>query len=885
MLPPAPPRFSTTKGVPNLACRFCATIRPTRSAEPPAENGTTTVTCRCGQVSCACAAVALARPAASAAANRAYIPPSPSGMFDRGTIAQHGRSLQARRRTAQSSVVEAQTGCRVSQKRTNWIGRSVQRLEDGPLVRGRGRFVGDIGFPHQLHMRLVRSNHAHGKIVSIDVEAARSLPGVVAVWTAADIPDIPPVDFREGRIEKLEPYRQPVLATERVRYIGDPVAAVFAQDPYLAEDAADLVVMKIDELPLVLRADQDPGEFSPGRNTEAAIVRQGYGDVAEAFNTAAAIVELDLSIGRHSGVPLETRGAIGVYDAARDILELHGAAKVPHRNRDLLARMLGRPPSSIHVHESHVGGGFGIRGELYPEDVLVCVAAMRLNRPVKWIEDRREHLMAANHSRQQLHRLRAAVDDEGRILAIDDRYFHDQGAYVRTHAARVVHMTAGILPGPYRVPAYRAVGHFRLTNKTPAATYRAPGRYETTFVRERLIDAIATRLGIDTNEVRRRNAIAPDEMPYHRPLEALGEEIQYDSGDYTGLLDKLLDKAGWQALNAAVKKRKAAGELVGIGLSMFVEKSGLGPTDGVKISIDSSGAVELITGGASLGQGFETVMAQVCAEVLGVDYRRVRVTHGQTDRIAYGIGAHASRATVMTASATHVAALNVRRKALALAAELLQASPEALDIVAGEIVRKDGKPGPKTGPSISLAAIAQNLSPTSKVRGEREPGLAAEGWFTTAHQVYPYGSHIALVRIDPETGGVAIERYWIAYDIGRAINPALVRGQIVGGYAQGVGGALFEEFTYNERGDPLAVTFADYLLPALHEIPAPDVLLEQEYTSPLNPLGIKGAGESGITAVGATIASAIDDAIGMPGAVRQLPITPQRLRRLLANKI
>ena len=761
-----------------------------------------------------------------------------------------------------------------------FIGQSVTRLEDPPLVTGRGQFAGDINFPHQLTMRIVRSAHAHGRIVRIDVVSARALPGVFAVWTAADIADVPPVDFREGSIPALAPYRQAVLAQSHVRYVGDPVAAVFATDAYIAEDIADLVAVEIEELPPIMDAQAPPVEFAPGHSTEAAVIRQGYGDVDAAFSAAAHTVELDLSIGRHSAVPLETRGAIGRYDAARGVLELHGAAKVPHRNQELLARMLDLPPSSIHVHESHVGGGFGIRGELYPEDVLVCVAAKRFNRPVKWIEDRREHLIAANQSREQTHKIRAALDANGVILAIDDRYFHDQGAYVRTHAARVVHMTAGILPGPYRVPAYRAIGHFRLTNKTPAATYRAPGRYETTFVRERLLDAIAHKLDIDRIELRRRNAIAPDQMPYPRPLEALGEEIQYDSGDYSGLLDKLLDKAGWQALNAAVKKRKAASELVGIGLSMFVEKSGLGPTDGVKISIDTSGMVEVITGGASLGQGFETVMAQVAADALGVDYRRCRVIHGQTDRIAFGIGAHASRATVMTASATHIAALNVRRKALAMAAELLQAAPEALDIVAGEVVSKDGKPGP----SIGLGAIAQNRAPTAKARGDREPGLAAEGWFTTEHQVYPYGSHVAMVRVDAETGRVVIERYCIAYDIGRAINPALVRGQIAGGYAQGLGGALFEEFSYSERGDPLAATFADYLLPALHEVPAPDVLLREDYTSPLNPLGIKGAGESGITAVGATIASAIDDAIGMPGAVRRLPITPQRLRRLLSGR-
>jgi carbon-monoxide dehydrogenase large subunit len=763
---------------------------------------------------------------------------------------------------------------------TKWIGQSVLRLEDPPLVKGYGRFAADISFPHQLHMRLVRSNHAHGNIASIDTSAARATPGVVAVWTAADIADVPPIDFREGRIPSLEPYRQPVLARDRVRYVGEPVAAIFAHDPYTAEDAADLVSMEIEELPILLAAEAEPGEFSAGRNTEVAIIRQGYGDVDAVLRSAPFIVELELAIGRHSGVPLETRGGIGRYDASRDILELHGAAKVPHRNRDLLARMLKLPPSSIHVHESHVGGGFGIRGELYPEDVLICVGALRLRRPVKWIEDRREHLVAANHSRQQLHRIRAAVDADGRILAIDNLYFHDQGAYVRTHAARVVHMTAGILPGPYRVPAYRATGHFRLTNKTPAATYRAPGRFETTFVRERLVDAVAIRLGMDANDVRRVNAISFNEMPYHRPLEALGEEIEHDSGDYIGLLDTLLAALDWEKLKADLARRRDAGEAVGAGFAMFVEKSGLGPADGVRIEVDGTGMVELITGGASLGQGFETVMAQVCAEMLGVDYRSVRVTHGQTDRIAHGIGAHASRATVMTASATHNAAVKLRAKALDMAAELMQARPDALDILDGKVVRKNAP----QGPSMTLGEIADHLAPTSKTLGEREPGLSTEGWFRTRHQVYPYGIHFAVVKVDRETGSVHVERYVIAYDIGRAINPALVKGQIVGGFAQGLGGALMEEFTFNERGDPLATTFADYLMPTVRETPMVDVILREDHKSPLNPLGIKGAGESGITGVGAAIASAIDEAIGLPGAITQLPVTPQRLKHILNGR-
>ena len=762
-----------------------------------------------------------------------------------------------------------------------WIGQPVERLEDPPLVTGRARFAGDINFPRQLHMRIVRSAHAHADIKSIYTEAARDLPGVVAVWTADDIADVPPIDFREGPIEKLAPYRQPVLAAGKVRYVGEPVAAVFAEDPYIAEDAADLVTMEVDELPPMLDARDEPGEFSFGRDTEATILTQGYGKVDEVFASAPHIVELKLTSGRHSGVPLETRGAIGRYDASRDVLELHGAAKVPHRNKELIARMLNRPPSSVQCYESHVGGGFGIRGEIYPEDILVCVAAMRFERPVKWIEDRREHLMAANHSRNQHHHIRAAVAEDGEILAIDDEIFHDNGAYVRTHATRVAMMTCGVLPGPYRVPgAYRAVCHFRLTNKTPAATYRAPGRFETTFVRERLVDAIAHQLKLDPIYVRRRNAVTVNEMPFKRPLEALGEEIHFDSGDYHALLDTTLAYVEWPKLNEELARRRENGEMVGMGLAMFVEKAGLGPADGVRIQVDTAGAVEVITGGASIGQGFETVMAQVAAESLGTDYRRMRVIHGQTDRIENGIGAHASRATVMTASATRVAALKVRAKALNMAAEMLQAPVETLDIIDGEVVVA----GRRGGPSVSLGKIAAALAPSSKIRGDREPGLSAEGWFYVDHQVYPYGNHLAVVKVDPDTGGVKVLRYVVSYDVGRALNPALVKAQIAGGFAQGLGGALMEEFTYNERGDPLSSTFGDYLLPTVHEVPNIEIVLTEDYPSPLNPLGIKGAGESGVNGVGAAVAAAIDDAIGVPGAITELPVTPQRLKAIIDGK-
>lgn len=760
------------------------------------------------------------------------------------------------------------------------IGESVQRLEDPPLVRGQGRFVADINFPHQLHMRVVRSAHAHGRIVSVDTSGALALPGVRAVWTAGDIDDLGPIDFREGRIEKLEAFRQPVLAADRVRYVGEPVAAVFADDPYIAEDAAELVTVEVEELPPIMNADDPPGMFAAGLSTEPAQCGSEFGDIEAAFRNAHLVVDLDLTVGRHSGVPLETRGAIGRYDAARDVLELHGAAKVPHKNREALARKFGRSTAGLHLFECHVGGGFGIRGEIYPEDILVLAAALRLGRPVKWLEDRREHLMAANQSRGQRHKIRAAVAADGTLLALDDEFFHDQGAYPRTHAMRIAETTCGILPGPYRLRAYRILGHYRLTNKTPAATYRAPGRYETNFVRERLMDVIAARLELSPAEIRRRNLICSSEMPFERPLLVLGDEVSYDSGEYTLLLDKALDRFGWKALQGELERRRAAGELVGAGMAMFVEKSGLGPIDGVRMNVDTTGGVEVITGGASVGQGFETVIAQVCADTLGVDYSRVRVVHGRTDRIEYGLGAHASRATVMTANATAVAAAKVRAKALDLAAALLQQPAETLTVGDG-VVRRADAPG---GPSISLGELASGLSPTSPLRADREPGLCADGWFETDHQTYPYGVQLALVRIDPATGGVAIERALVACDVGRAINPMLVRGQIVGGFVQGLGGALLEEFRWDERGEPLSVTFADYLIPTLREVPPIDVLIAEDAPSPRNPLGIKGAGEGGIAAVGAVVAAAICDAIGMQDAVRELPITPQRLKAILNSR-
>ena len=752
-----------------------------------------------------------------------------------------------------------------------YVGRSVRRIEDRPLLTGSARFMADLSFSHQLHLRVVRSPVAYGRIVDIDTSRLRSLPGVEAVWTASDTKDIPKIDFRMPMITGVERYRQPVLAAGHVRYVGEPVAVVLAEDPYLAEDAAERVFVEIDEMRPVV----DP-YHDGSRATEVGVVEKAYGDLASAFSGDPILVEMELSVGRHSAVPMETRGALARYDPTSSTLEMFGAAKVPHYNRGAIARMLGLPTAAVVLREVHVGGGFGVRGELYPEDVLVCWAALRTGRPVRWVEDRREHMLAANHSRDQVHRIRAAVEEDGWVRGVEAEFWVDQGAYLRTHEATVSELTASMLPGPYVWPAYRCVGHVRLSNKTPCGTYRAPGRYESSFVRERLMDAIAHRLDLDPVAVRRRNLIPTEAMPFDRGIGALGTEVTYDSGDYGMLMDRLLEYLDYENLITEVEARRAVGDAVGIGMGFFIEKSGLGPFDGVKITVDEAGYVVVVTGVASIGQGVETCLAQICAETLGVGIDVVQVRHGQTDDLVWGMGAFASRVTVMSGSATLIAARRVRDKALGVAERVLEARLDDLTIEDGRVFVR----GSPDGPGITLGEVARRLRPGLT---DGDPGLAAEGWFEVDHMVYPYGIHVAVVRVDPDTGEVKPERLVIAYDAGRAVNPALVNGQIHGGAAQGLGGALLEEFVYDAAAQPLATGFMDYLMPTTEEMPPVDVLVTEDSPSPLNPLGVKGAGEGGITAVGAAVANAVADALECPEEVTRLPLSPERVLRLVRH--
>ncbi|WP_420638636.1 xanthine dehydrogenase family protein molybdopterin-binding subunit [Candidatus Poriferisocius sp.] len=750
-----------------------------------------------------------------------------------------------------------------------FVGESIRRLEDSRLLRGAGRFVDDIDLPGQLWMRVVRSSHAHGRVVGIDTSAAKAMAGIRLILTGADVAHVEPIPLRlpfDGL--GLEQALQPVLAQDRVRYVGEPMALVLAEDPYLAEDAAERVMVDIEPLEAVVDALRAPHEASlwADSSNELCVLEKGYGDIGSAFDRAERVLATEVAIGRHSGVPLETRGLVCDIDTGRDELTVWGATLVTHYHRQVLARLLSRSPSSIHMRSTDAGGSFGVRGDFFPEDFLVAYAASLTGRPVKWIEDRAENLTTTNHAREQTHRIWGAFDTRGHLLGLDVEIWHNKGAYIRPTGVVVSELTIGMIPGPYRLPAYRSKIHVVTTNKTPVGPYRAPGRYELTVAREQLLDMAAAAFGLDPVEIRRRNLLASAELPYEPGFELAGEPFVLDSGDFTGLIDQ-----------AGAKYTEWRGQLAGghggyrdIGISVFMDKSGLGLYETGAVDIDSSGSVRVFIGGASSGQGIETVMAQIAADELGVDPSEIQVIHGDSDLVPDGVGSWSSRSTVIGGVAVQTAARRTADKAKRIAGNLLEAATDDL-ILANGRVHVAGAPAK----SVTLGQIALANGTLEAAEGREDPGLGARVAHLDERMNYPYGAVVVDASLDPDTGRVRLHRVWLGCEVGKAVNPKLVEGQALGGFAQGLGGALLEEFPFDEHGQPQAANFMDYLMPTAADLPPVEVAILENAPTPTNPLGAKGAGEAGIAGAGAAIAAAVGQVLGDPGAVDSLPIAPE----------
>ncbi|MEE9124027.1 MAG: xanthine dehydrogenase family protein molybdopterin-binding subunit [candidate division NC10 bacterium] len=758
-----------------------------------------------------------------------------------------------------------------------YVGARVKRSEDLRLLRGVGKFVGDIRRVGMLHAAILRSPCAHARILRIDTEAATKMAGVVAVLTFADMAGVKQIPMRTGKVEGLERSLQYPLARDKVRYVGDPVAVVVAESLYLAEDALVLIDVEYELLGAVTDVRQ---AVKPGAPTLHDGVQDNIGarfvvevgDVDCAISEADLVFEESFSVQRHAAVPMETRGLVAEFDEGRGVLTVWGPTKVVHNNRGFLADLLDMPESCIHMIEPDVGGGFGARGEFYPEDFLIPFAAKRLRRPVCWIEDRLENLKATNHSREQWHQVKIAVKSDGTVTGIEDSLLNNNGAYTRTHGGVPAIWTSAILRGSYRIENYRCNVSCVLTNKTPAGTYRGPGRYEAAFVRERIMDMVAHRLDLDPADVRRRNLIQPGQMPYDTGRHPF-YRVVYDSGDFPGQLEQSLARVDYTGLKASREAARREGRAVGIGLGCFVEKSGLGPWEYARVEIDSVGKAVVYAGCASLGQGVDTVLGQIVADELQIRFEDVRVVHGDTDLVPYGMGSNASRTTVLAGNAALRAARKVKEKLLRLASSAFEIDPADLSLVDGRIAVRDT---PER--SISLVEAVRLAAPGPALKSGNEPGISETDFFASDRMPYPYGVHIALVEVDRQTGVVDLQKYMVAYDVGRAINPMLVEGQIVGGLAQGIGGAFLEEFAYDDDGQPLSTSFMDYLIPTAMEVPHVDILLTEDAPSPLNPLGVKGAGEGGVIAAGGALANAVSDALG--AEVTRLPMTPEYVRDL-----
>jgi carbon-monoxide dehydrogenase large subunit len=781
-----------------------------------------------------------------------------------------------------------------------------RRNEDPRLLRGLGAYVDDIDPPGVLHAAILRSPYGHARFSHVDVTAARAHPGVHAVYTAADLGEfnqpaplvIPHPNLTHGRTQRP-------LADGKVCFIGEAVAMVVADNRYIAEDAVGLIDVDWEPLAAVVDfrlAEQagPPLVHDDVPNNVAAHLVQTVGDVEGAFLEAAHVFEETLYIERSCGSPIEARGVVAVWDPLREALTVWDATQAPLTIKNGLANMLGLPEFKVDVIAPDVGGGFGTKIMMFfPEEVLVPWAAIQLRRPVKWTEDRREHFIAANQERGQAHVARVAVDAEGHILGLESAFTHDTGAYT-PYGMVVPIITVTQMPGPYRVPNYRSEFTVVYTNTPCVSPYRGAGRPHACFVMERLIDRIARELQLEPNEVRRRNFIQPDQFPWDVGLPFQdGAPTRYDSGNYPAALDlaeQMIDVAAFRVEQAAARTQ---GRYRGLGFAAYVEGTGIGPYEGAHVRIEPSGRVLAVTGLTSQGQGHATSFAQIVADALGCDVNDVTVVTGDTSRFNWGAGTYASRALVTAGNAIGLAARAVREKALALAAELLEASPADLELAEGR-VRVRGAPGRE----LTLGAVANAANPIRYAYGKEanqaalrlvkprdgavlapgeEPGLEARAYFAPERATWASGQHAAIVEVSPLTGDIRFLRYVVVHDCGVVINPTIVEGQIHGGVAQGIGGAFYEQLHFDDSGQLLNASFMDFLMPTAVEVPEIEIA-HIETPSPLNPLGVKGVGEAGTIPVAPLLAEAIEDALAPFGVrIHEMPLSPVRIRELLED--
>ncbi|MGH7367954.1 MAG: xanthine dehydrogenase family protein molybdopterin-binding subunit [Candidatus Rokuibacteriota bacterium] len=762
------------------------------------------------------------------------------------------------------------------------VGASPKRKEDGRFVAGHGRYLDDVRVPGLLHLALVRSPHAHARVARVDARAARELPGVVAGWTLDDLPElaaatVPPlIPEPKGR-----PYIHPIMAGDRARHAGEIVALVVAEDPYLAADGAELVAVTYEPLPAALSPEAATAPGAPRVNEAwpdnlAGVTVGATGNAAEALAGAEVVVAASLAYPRVAGMPLETRGVLAAPDPIGGGLTVWTSTQVPFAVRSGIAPVVGLPEERIRVIVPDVGGGFGVKGHVYPEELLVPAVARRLGRPVKWVETRREHCLAAAGDRDQVHEARIGLQRDGRIVAIETTFTRDHGASPTLGEAITLN-TINHLPGPYRVPNYRGVGRNILTHKTFAAAYRGAGRPEAAFVLDRLLDRAARRIGMDPAELRQRNLIRADEMPSPTGLTYRdGAPIIYDPADYPAAFDRLLvalDYPGWRAEQA---RRRGGPRPIGLGLCAYVEGTGIGPFEGADIRVDPDGTVFVHLGVSAQGQGHETTLAQIAADELAVPLEAVVVVGGDTSLVGYGMGTIASRVAAVGGPAVQRSAAQVARKARLVGAELFECAPEDVVLAEGR-VHVRGVPGK----SVGLGQVARAAVRSRAVAEAGGPGLGACAFFYPDTVTWAFGAQGVVAEVDLEACSIRLLKLAAMHDCGRPINPVIVEGQLHGGIAQGVGSALGEALIYDDAGQLLTGTLMDYPLPRADDMP-PLELVHLDFPSAINPLGIKGVGESGVISPAAAVANAVEDALGDYGVeIDRPPVTAARVFELL----